>query len=201
MTLPAFRELLSSEALAPGFELAIGRVGLLFTDLAGSTALYERIGDARAFRLVGEHFNLLRRPIEQAGGALVKTIGDAMMAAFPDGRSALRAGLQIQRVIRSLSTEGVDDPSRLVKVGVNAGACFAVTLNDRLDYFGTAVNLAARAQHEARGGEVVSTAAALEEGRAELEQAGLRAAPFEVKLRGFSAPVRLYRIDVAGGRG
>lgn len=201
MTLSAFRELLSGEALAPGFELAIARVGLLFTDLAGSTALYERIGDARAFRLVGEHFTLLRRPIEDAGGAVVKTIGDAIMAAFADGRSAVAAGLAIQRAIRSLRADGVDDLSRLVKVGVHVGACYAVTLNDRLDYFGTAVNLAARAQHAAGGGEVVLTQAALDEGRPELERAGLQPVAFDVELKGFSDTVRLFRVDVARADG
>ena len=200
MSLPVFRELLSSEALAPGYELAIGRVGLLFTDLAGSTALYERIGDARAFRLVGEHFTLLQRPIEAAGGALVKTIGDAIMASFPDGRSAVAAGLEIQRAIRALRADGVSDPARLVKVGVHVGACYAVTLNDRLDYFGTAVNLAARAQHEARGGEVVISEPALDEGWPELERAGLCAEAFEVELKGFSAAVRLFRVDAAAAQ-
>jgi class 3 adenylate cyclase len=203
MTLPAFRALFSAEALAPGVELAIGRVGLVFTDLAGSTALYERAGEARAFRLVGEHFTLLRRAVEEAGGAVVKTIGDAVMAAFPDGRSALSAGLALQRAIRSLDTGGLADPARLLKVGVHAGACYAVTLNERLDYFGTAVNLAARAQHEARGGEVVATAAVVEEAPELVAAAGIRtcvsavatAAPFAVSLKGLDAPVRLYRID------
>jgi class 3 adenylate cyclase len=197
MTLPAFRAFLSREALAPGFELAIGRVGLLFTDLAGSTALYERIGDARAFKLVGEHFTLLWGPIERNGGAIVKTIGDAVMAAFPDGRSAMAAGVDMQRAIRSLETNGVVDAARLIKVGVHVGACYAVTLNERLDYFGTTVNLAARAQNEALGGEIVATQAALEEGLAELECQGLGWEGFDVELKGFSAPVRLFRIDVA----
>jgi class 3 adenylate cyclase len=128
---------------------------------------------------------------------MVKTIGDAVMAAFPDGRSALRAALAMQRAVRGLDTAGLADPARLIKVGVHVGPCFAVTLNDRLDYFGTAVNLAARAQHEARGGEVVATEAAYAEGRAELESAGVPAAPFEVQLRGFSAPMRLVRLDCA----
>jgi class 3 adenylate cyclase len=197
MLLPAFHGLLSDEALMPGFELAVGRVGLLFSDLAGSTSLYERSGDARAFRLVGEHFLLLEAAIDQAGGAMVKTIGDAVMAAFPDGRSALRAALAMQRAVRGLDTAGLADPARLIKVGVHVGPCFAVTLNDRLDYFGTAVNLAARAQHEARGGEVVATQAAYAEGRAELESAGVSATPFEVQLRGFGAPMRLVRLDCA----
>jgi class 3 adenylate cyclase len=197
MTLPAFRAFLSSEALAPGLELALGRVALVFTDLAGSTALYERIGDARAFKLVGQHFGLLTAPIERHGGALVKTIGDAIMAAFPDGRSAMAAGLEMQRAIRGLETDGVVDAARLIKVGIHVGACYAVTLNERLDYFGSAVNLAARAQNEAHGGEIVATEPALEDGRPELESRGLCWQPFHVELKGFSSPVRLFRIDVA----
>jgi class 3 adenylate cyclase len=204
MTLPAFQAQFSSEALAPGVELAVRRVGLLFTDLAASTALYERVGEARAFRLVGEHFALVRGVVEAAGGAVIKTIGDAVMAAFPDGRAALAAALAVQRAIRTLDTRGLVDTGRLLKVGVHAGACYAVTLNDRLDYFGTAVNLASRAQHEARGGDVVVTAAVWEEARAALGT-GLVAEPFEVRLRGLAAPVRLYRVasrqsPVAGGK-
>jgi class 3 adenylate cyclase len=200
MTFPAFRELFSSEALAPGVELAITRVGLLFTDLVGSTALYERAGDARAFRVVGDHFALLREALEQSGGTLVKTIGDAVMGAFPDGRTALKAGIHIQMRIRELDTRGLGDAARLVRVGVHSGPCLAVTLNDRLDYFGTAANLTSRAEHEAQGGEVVVTETAYEEGRDLVEAAGLAARPFDVQPKGFSAPVRMYRIDVAGAR-
>jgi class 3 adenylate cyclase len=200
MMLPAFHAFLSAEALAPGYELAIGRVGLLFTDLAGSTALYERIGDARAFKLVGQHFGLLQRPIEAGGGALIKTIGDAIMAAFPDGRSALAAAIELQRAMLELDTAGVADAARLLKVGVHAGTCYAVTLNGQLDYFGTTVNLAARAQNEAHGGEVVLTQAVLDDSQSQsvLEAAALAASPFEVELKGFSEPVRLYRIDLTG---
>jgi class 3 adenylate cyclase len=90
----------------------------------------------------------------------------------------------------TFSTGGAADPARLLKVGVHVGACFAVTLNERLDYFGTAVNLAARAQHEARGGEIVLTG----EVAAEAPDLAGEAEPFDVELRGFSAPVRLYRL-------
>jgi class 3 adenylate cyclase len=197
MLLPAFRSLLSTEALAPGFELAVGRVGLIFTDLAGSTALYDRIGDARAFALVGEHFNVLLQPIEAAGGAVVKTIGDAIMAAFPDGRSALSAGLNMQRAIRSLAGSDIPDATHLLKVGVHVGACFAVTLNERLDYFGGVVNLAARAQNEARGGEVVLTQEVAEEAGTDLALCGGAVETFEVHLRGFGAPTKLVRIDAS----
>ncbi|HYI13912.1 MAG TPA: DUF5939 domain-containing protein [Thermomicrobiales bacterium] len=199
MTLPAFRALFSVEALAAGVELSITRVGLLFTDLAGSTALYERAGEGRAFRLVGEHFEILRVAIEEAGGAVVKTIGDAVMGAFPDGESALEAAIAIQQAIHTLDTGDFADPASLLKVGLHAGPCYAVTLNNRLDYFGAAVNLAARAQHEARGGQIVATAAVYDSAPMLAHDAGLYAEPFEVTLRGISTPVRLYRIDCGMG--
>jgi class 3 adenylate cyclase len=195
MTLPAFRALFSVEALAAGVELSISRVGILFTDLAGSTALYERAGEARAFRMVGEHFEILRVAIESAGGAVVKTIGDAVMGSFPDSDSALEAAIAIQQAIRGLDTGDLVDPARLLKIGLHAGACYAVTLNDRLDYFGGAVNLAARAQHEAFGGQIVATATVYESASALIGEAALLAEPFDVHLRGIAAPVRLYRID------
>jgi adenylate cyclase len=196
MTFPVFQSLFSAEALAPGIELQVSRVGLLFTDLTGSTALYERLGDARAFRLVTDHFAILRTAIEQAGGALIKTIGDAVMGAFPDGRSAVDAALRIQRSIVELDPRetGVN-PRELLKVGVHAGPCFAVTQNERLDYFGTAVNVAARAQHEARGGEVVLTAAAHADAQDLTDGCALE--PFTVELKGISQPVPLVRVRVA----
>jgi class 3 adenylate cyclase len=204
MTLPAFGTLFSVEALAPGVELAIARVGLLFTDLAGSTALYEEIGEARAFRLVSAHFDILRDAIEGAGGALIKTIGDAVMGAFPDGRAALEGALAIQRDVRALDTQGLlatGDTRRLLKVGVHAGPCYAVTLNDRLDYFGTAANVAARAQQTAAGGEIVATAEVLAdapEACATLAALDIPATSCELPLRGLRRPVALTRFDCAG---
>ncbi|MGH2370899.1 MAG: DUF5939 domain-containing protein, partial [Chloroflexota bacterium] len=81
-TLQQFRDLFSSEALAPGLHLAVQRLAFLFTDLTGSTALYQALGQARAFRVVQDHFRLLRRAITGHNGALVKTFGDAVMAVF-----------------------------------------------------------------------------------------------------------------------
>lgn len=118
------------------------------------------------------------------------------MAAFPDARSALTAALQMQRAIRSLESDSGTDSARLLKVGVHVGACYAVTLNDRLDYFGTAVNLAARAQHAALGGEVVVTSAVMAECRAQPVAAGVSAVPFEVQLKGFAEPAQLFRIRI-----
>jgi adenylate cyclase len=198
-TLHEFRDLFGAEALAPGLQLAVQRLAFLFTDLTGSTALYEAIGQARAFRLVQDHFELLGREIAAHKGALVKTIGDAVMATFPTGADAFEAALAMQRAVRRVDTGGAADPARLLKVGVHEGPCIAVGANGRLDYFGTTINVAARVQAEARGGEVLVSAEVFDSPvvQQRLRAEGLPAAEAEVRLRGIRAPVRIYRVGAA----
>jgi class 3 adenylate cyclase len=195
-TMQEFRDLFSSEALAPGLELGIENLAFMFTDLTGSTAMYQAIGQARAFRLVQDHFRVLRAAISANRGALVKTIGDAVMATFPSGADALAAGLRIQRDIRGLPAPDGVDPAHLVKIGLHQGPCVAVTLNDRLDYFGTTVNTAARIEHECRGGQIVaSLAVCRSEAAADLLKASGAGVEEEVvRLRGIAEPVPVYRI-------
>jgi adenylate cyclase len=155
--LPEFRRLFSGEVLAPGVALKVGRMALLFSDLAASTALYVRAGDAPAFRLVRDSFEVLRAAVEEHGGAVVKTIGDAVMAAFTSEEGAVRAAVAMQRefpefIQRYHYADGVD-----LKLGVYCGPCFAVTANGVLDYFGQTVNIAARLQAEAASGDLVLT--------------------------------------------
>jgi adenylate cyclase len=196
-TMQEFRDLFSSEALAPGLELGIENLAFMFTDLTGSTAMYQAIGQARAFRLVQDHFRVLRAAISGNGGALVKTIGDAVMATFPSGAAALAAGFQIQRDIRDLQAPDGVDPARLVKIGLHQGPCVAVTLNDRLDYFGTTVNTAARIEHECHGGQIVASLAVCQsEAAADLLKASGAGVEEEVvRLRGIAEPVPVYRIS------
>jgi len=194
--MPEFRDLFSSEVLAPGLQLGVTSLAFLFTDLTGSTALYQRVGQARAFRIVQDQFALLGEAIASHNGAIVKTIGDAVMATFPTGGDALAAGLAIQRAIRRLDLRGEADASELVRVGIHQGPCVAVTANDRLDYFGTTVNIASRVEHEARGGEVAATAEVCEalDAQAVIAEAGLRPELVLARLKGIEEPVRLYRL-------
>lgn len=200
-TMQEFRDLFSSEVLAPGIEVAIERIGVLFTDLAGSTALYERIGQAHAFRLVQDHFRVLEEAIREHQGALIKTIGDAVMAVFPSAARAVGAGFAMQGRMGDLSDAEGFDTSALLKVGIHAGSCLVVTLNDRLDYFGTTVNIAARANHEAQGGEIVLTADAYADGGvAELvQESAQRVETCQAVLKGITEPVQLYRVTAVGG--
>jgi len=201
-TLQAFRDLFSSEVLAPGIQVAIEKLALVFTDLSGSTALYLAVGQARAFRIVQDHFRLLFAAVEENEGAVVKTIGDAVMAAFPSAGAAIDAALAMQRRIRTLQVEPSIDTARLLKVGVHQGPVVAVTANERLDYFGTTVNVAARVEHACRGGEVTMTAAVRDDPAVaeRLERGGYRLESDLVQLRGIDRPVPLYRLlDPAGG--
>lgn len=150
--LQIFRDLFSNEALRPGEQISVGSMTVLFTDLKGSTQLYREIGDAAAFGRVMAHFDILRQAIAEADGALVKTIGDAVMAVFRRPDAALRAILKAQQTLANPTDGGT--PLTL-KVGIHSGPCIAVTLNERLDYFGGTVNLAARLEGLSSGGDVV----------------------------------------------
>jgi class 3 adenylate cyclase len=165
LTLQIYRDMFVNEPLPDGESFQVKWMALMFTDLGGSTAIYARKGDPRAYSLVREHFRLIFAAVNEAGGAVVKTIGDAVMAVFPGGREALAAALGSQESIERFNRErGLEDDERLrLKVGLHAGTTLAVTLNDRLDYFGTVVNAAARVQGQAAHGEVVLTRQVLED--------------------------------------
>jgi class 3 adenylate cyclase/DNA-directed RNA polymerase subunit RPC12/RpoP len=188
-----FLDLFETETIVAGEGLAVRRLALLFTDLQGSTALYERIGDMKAFDLVRQHFGYLRESIERNSGALVKTIGDAVMASFVDPVDALRAALEMRARIAGFSAEAGRDQVFL-KIGLHTGACLAVTLNGRLDYFGQTVNVAARVQGLAEADEIVLTDEVLSvPGASEL----VARQPIEsssVALKGVAGDVRVHRL-------
>ena len=127
LTSQTFRGLFRSEVVGGAEGLAIRDVALLFTDIKGSTALYQRVGDLNAFQLVQRHFDWLREATVRHGGAVVKTIGDAVMAAYPDAARAVAAALEMRRAVgRAGRGQAVS-----LKIGVHHGAAIAVTLNER----------------------------------------------------------------------
>ncbi|HVZ01463.1 MAG TPA: adenylate/guanylate cyclase domain-containing protein [Dongiaceae bacterium] len=205
--LQAFRDLFSDDVLRPGDEVSIGRVTLLFSDLRGSTALYQKIGDANAYHLVRDHFAFMAKAIRDHEGAIVKTIGDAVMAAFARPEDGLAAAVAIQREVaafnRAHPTDGGSD-AIAIKLGLHQGPCIVVTLNERLDYFGSTVNLAARLQGQSKGGDIVlspeiaadpAVAPMLERLAAE----GVPAVPDQAALKGFVHPLPFHRLNFPGG--
>ncbi len=195
IAMPAFRRLAPEQLLRPGDNAEIGWIAIMFTDLKGSTELYDALGDAPAYNLVRDHFSFLADRVQRNHGFVVKTVGDAVMAAFSRPDDAVRAALAIQDEVASFNAARGEGATPIVlKLGLHAGPCIAVTTGDALDYFGATVNVAARLEHECRGGEVIvsadvardaETAAALMD-RSRLEETAM--------LRGVSAPVRFVRI-------
>ncbi|MCQ3936346.1 MAG: hypothetical protein DPW18_04785 [Chloroflexi bacterium] len=194
-TLQVFRDLFSSEVLRPEEEISVGSTTLMFTDLRNSTKLYREIGDAPAFGRVREHFEILERSIAAEGGAIIKTMGDSIMAAFRKPVSALRAIWSVQK---ELAARGV--PPLLIKVGIHHGPCIAVNLNDRLDYFGSTVNIAARLPGFSNGGEAVFSETIRSDPEV-LEFLERNAAPnslsrFQGELRGYDRPMEMWRVKM-----
>lgn len=199
--LQVFRDLFATEALRPGEQISVGTLTILFTDLKNSTRMYREIGDATAFGHVMNHFDVLKEVIAAHDGALVKTIGDAVMAVFRQPSAALKAMLHAQEKLADPSGR---KPLRL-KAGVHVGPCIAVTLNDRLDYFGSTVNMAARLEGQSTGEDIVISSDVYDdpEVRSFLGGPGngLVARRFEIPLKGFDEETfalwRVARVQVA----
>lgn len=194
-TLQVFRDLFSNEVLRPGEEISVGSTTLMFTDLRNSTKLYREIGDAPAFGRVRDHFTVLELAVTEEGGAIVKTMGDAVMAVFRNPASAVRAIWNAQQSIAKY-----ENPSLFLKAGIHHGACIVVNLNDRLDYFGSTVNIAARLPHFSAGGEVVLTEAIRNDPEVmsflEQDAAPNSMSRFKGELRGFDQPMELWKVKI-----
>jgi class 3 adenylate cyclase len=150
--LASFREEFSDEAIATGVALDIGVQTILFTDVVGSTRFYLDAGDTVAFAEVRRKFVIAWGIVEACDGAVVKTIGDAVMAAFQSCSQALDAAIQMQRAF-----DGNGECKLRIRVTLHCGPCLAVNLNTGVDYFGTTVNLAAKIQAMAGAGEIAWT--------------------------------------------
>ncbi|MHC5037865.1 MAG: DUF5939 domain-containing protein [Planctomycetota bacterium] len=190
LTAQAFRDLFSAQSIPSEGGLELKSLTVLFTDLKSSTEMYERVGDLQAFGLVRRHFSSLRDAVAHEGGAVVKTIGDAIMASFPEPRSAMHAAAAMDREVAGL--EG----GLALKIGLHAGPCIAVELNDRLDYFGRTVNIAARVQGLAGEREIVCTEPVWDApGVADASQkAGLSPRRDEAVLKGIEGAMPVVRL-------
>jgi class 3 adenylate cyclase len=147
-----FRDLFSREILRQGERISVGAITIVFTDLKNSTRLYNEIGDAPAFGRVLTHFDTLREAVAAEGGAIVKTMGDAVMAVFTDTAGAFRAMRAAQGALRS---KGGGRVPLFLKCSIHQGPSLAINQNDRLDYFGTTVNIGSRLCSLSTGADLV----------------------------------------------
>ncbi|MBN8215679.1 MAG: adenylate/guanylate cyclase domain-containing protein [Spirochaetes bacterium] len=153
-----FRDLFKVQDLDPNLRLSLKSLTLLFTDLKGSTEMYDRAGDISAYQVVQEHFEILTRVVREHRGAVIKTMGDAIMAAFSRPEDAAQAAIAMSAAIQARNLEWRKQGWNMgLKVGVHEGSALAVNADERLDYFGQTVNIAARVQGLSAAGEIWMT--------------------------------------------
>jgi class 3 adenylate cyclase len=190
-----FRDVFKADNLNIDQRLKITSLTFLFTDLKGSTALYERVGDLAAFDLVRAHFHALLEIISSEKGAVVKTIGDAVMATFIRPEHAIVAGLRMRAAMDALNAErGTQD--LIVKIGIHEGPCLAVMLNERQDYFGQTVNIAARVQSLSTSQEIHITGPVIDAPAvaALLDKEAIKPIQKQAALRGIADKIVVYEI-------
>jgi class 3 adenylate cyclase len=190
-----FRDIYRDGTLDSGQSFKITSLTFLFTDLRGSTALYDRVGDLAAYNLVRSHFGALIVAVSAEGGAVVKTIGDAVMATFASPERALRAALRMREAMREINAgRGAEDLA--LNIGLHEGPCLAVVLDDRQDYFGQSVNIASRVQGLADPTAILATRPVVETPDVArlLGDRGLSTSSRESALRGVSEALTIYEI-------
>ncbi len=193
LTNQTFRDIYRTGTLDVDQRLKITSLTFLFTDLKGSTQLYDRVGDLVAFDLVQAHFRVLIEIVASEAGAVVKTIGDAVMASFPTPDRALSAALRMREAMKSLGGEHGD---LILKIGIHEGPCLAVALNDRQDYFGHAVNIAARVQGLAVSHSIFASSSVVEDPKSSslLRSRNLKPRSQLYSLAGVGTSLKVYEI-------
>jgi class 3 adenylate cyclase len=181
---PTYTELFPAQLACAG-NLAIRDVTILFSDLVGSTALYQRLGDLAAYQRVREHFAVIEPVIRAHAGLWIKDIGDSVMASFPTPVQALQAGIAMQHAVAARC-------DLELKVGIHCGPCVGISYRGRLDWYGSTVNLAARLQSLAGPNQLCISDAAYQ--RCGEATRALRSDAIEAAVRGVAAPVRARRI-------
>jgi adenylate cyclase len=187
-----FRDLFAREVISPSEQVTVGSQVILFTDLRGSTAQYHGMGDGPAYALVRNHFSILAGVISSHHGTVVKTIGDAVMAVFSRVDEALSA---VREGYRQLSAGRLGST---LKCSLHVGPCLAVNANDKLDFFGTTVNLAARMVECCQGGDLAISDELHRRPETVrfVQQGAYNPQPIEIRHRGFDSPHQVWRIKM-----
>jgi class 3 adenylate cyclase len=149
-----YKRLFGEQVLSERERMKIRAVTIMFTDITGSTIMYEKLGDAKAYNIVRDHFEIFFRTIEKNEGTVIKTIGDAVMASFVTNEQALQASADAFFGFSEYNAGRPENEQIKVKIGIHRGSAVLVNLNNRLDYFGSIVNKAARIQSISKSYEV-----------------------------------------------
>ncbi len=168
---------------------------VLFGDLVGSTALYNRLGDDKAHALIKKRLDLVKEYVVEQQGSVVKHMGDGIMVVFRDSKSALDAGLKIIQEFAKLNKSAVEP--LLFKLGLHKGACIVSLSNEQLDYFGNTINIAARIQDKSQGNDLVVSEVLFQEVSSFLaEDKSWNVSKFVAELKGIEEEQTLYRVSL-----
>jgi len=192
-----FRDAFRIHHLSSTLNLNIKSLTILFTDLRGSTEMYDRAGDVYAYALVQRHFQILTEIVRKHHGAIIKTMGDAIMATFSSAADGIMAALQMMKSIAELNDQIRTDGYEIgLKVGLHEGPALAVVREEQLDYFGQTVNIAARVQGLARAGEIWASERVLMDPdlRRRVESAGYQTENTRARLKGVGEEAPVYRM-------
>ena len=192
-----FRDHFRIQSLIPDLKLKISSLTILFTDLKGSTELYDKTGDVFAYSLIQEHFRILSDSVRKHSGAIIKTMGDAIMATFSLASSGMSAAMEMMEKMEEFNKKQELNGYDLgLKIGLHEGSALVVNADERLDYFGQTVNIAARVQNLAGSGEIVMTSPVYEYPGVQrlMASGGYRKARRQsVSLKGVGSPTLTYR--------
>jgi serine/threonine protein kinase/class 3 adenylate cyclase len=152
-SLALFRQLFPDEVLSPGQLATVSTVSLMAVQLdpAQADILYQELGDSRAFNVIHELFQLLDEAVRESGGAVVKTVGEGLLAAFDGPASAVQLGLQLPARLK----KGEMTRNLRLRIGIHRGTALAANINDHLDYFGATSRQVMKFCRHARDGELV----------------------------------------------
>ncbi|MDX2088618.1 MAG: DUF5939 domain-containing protein [Kofleriaceae bacterium] len=189
MTIPGFVDLFGTDAPAAGHPIEVSRLAVLFTDLVGSVELYNSVGDARAYALVQEHWRDVADVVAKYNGSIVKTLGDGVFAAFVDLDDAIQAALGVMAAAERMSA--THQLAFAIRAGCHEGPCFIIRANDRLDLFGTTVNLAARLSGIGGGQQLALLTASADPRRALLATGGNEVERISSSIKGVQGTVEV----------
>ena len=196
-----FTDLFHSQVLRPGLELGVSQIVLMFTDLKDSTQLYDEQGDAKAFSLVHDHYEIMKAVLRKNRGTIVKTIGDAIMASFQNPEDALVTAVGFLESFAKWNKEHAEKEQIILKIGFHMGPSLLLNQNGMLDYFGQTVNTAARIQGQSKGNDIVISREIYQHTRIQkkikqLESSGqtFKMEKFSADLKGISQTTELIRL-------
>ncbi|MEG4045126.1 adenylate/guanylate cyclase domain-containing protein [Microcoleus sp. Pol17_C1] len=151
---PDYKRLFGDQVISERERVKIRAITIMFTDITGSTRMYETLGDTKAYNIVRDHFEIFFESIEKFGGKVIKTIGDAVMASFISNEQAIMAAVGAVARFREYNSTRQQTEWIQVRIGIHRGTALLVNLNNSIDYFGSTVNKAARIQNLSKSDEV-----------------------------------------------